>query len=154
MYSKDEVKTIKTLFWSSFKSKIEKHRSVSGRRINWLHYPSEIDHIYIRLDADKEGARFSFDIQGKDLGVRSIIWEQMYELKVVLEKEMGTDGKWLEAISNETVPEFNRIIWEITDVNLFSTADHKKITQFLMERILSFDRFYQEFKDILTNLAN
>ena len=122
--------------------------------MNWLNYPSEIPFIFIRLDADGKGARFVFDIQAKDEGIRAIIWEQMYELKAVLEAEMGTDGVWLENCSSPAVSQFNRILWERTDLSFFNPDDKKAIFAFFEDRLLHFDAFYQDFKDILTNLAN
>ena len=105
------------------------------------------------MDADAKGARLTFDIQGKDAGVRQILWEQLYELKIVLESEMGTDGVWIENASTPVVPVFNRIIWERTDLNFYKPEDHPEIINFLADRLIHFDAFYQEFKDILINLA-
>lgn len=153
MYTKEELKNIKTAFWADFKAHMSPHRSVNGRRMNWLNYPSEIDFIYIRVDADAKGARFCFDIQAKDSGVRAIIWEQMYELKTVLESEMGSEGQWIENCSSPYVAQFNRILWERTDLNFFQPTDQNAIFTFLEDRLVHFDAFYQEFKDILINLA-
>lgn len=153
MYSKEELKQLKTDFWNQFKVHMQKTRSSNGRRMNWLAYPSEVKDIYIRVDADAKGARLTFDIQGKDAGVRQILWEQLYELKTVLESEMGTDGVWIENASTPVVPVFNRIIWERTDLNFYKPEDHPEIINFLADRLIHFDAFYQEFKDILINLA-
>ncbi|WP_300666489.1 DUF4268 domain-containing protein [Fluviicola sp.] len=153
MYSKEALKQLKTDFWNQFKVKMQKTRSSNGRRMNWLAYPSEVKNIYIRVDADGKGARLTVDIQGKDEGVRQILWEQLYELKVVMESEMGTEGTWIENTSSPSVPQFNRIIWERTDLNFFNPEDHAEIQSFLADRLIHFDAFYQEFKDILINLA-
>ncbi len=153
MYSKEELKQIRTDFWNQFKVRMQKVRSSNGRRINWLSYPSEVKDIYIRVDADGKGARLTFDIQGKDAGVRQILWEQLYELKAVLEAEMGTDGIWIEHASTPVVADFNRIVWERSDLNFYKMEDHPEILNFLADRLIHFDAFYQEFKDILINLA-
>ncbi|MNJ84976.1 hypothetical protein D3C87_24400 [compost metagenome] len=153
MYSKEELKQLKTDFWNQFKVKMQKTRSSNGRRMNWLAYPSEVKNIYIRVDADNSGARLTFDIQGKDEGVRQILWEQLYELKIVMESEMGPEGIWIENASSPSVPQFNRIIWERTDLKFFNPEDHAEIQNFLADRLIHFDAFYQEFKDILINLA-
>lgn len=154
MYTREELKSIRTAFWNDFKSYMSKHKSSNGRRMNWLNYPSEVPFIFIRLDADAKGARFLFDIQAKDEGVRAIIWEQMYELKNVLEAEMGTEGVWQENCSSPAVAQFNRISWERNDLNFFNPDDKKAIFAFFEDRLVHFDVFYQDFKDILTNLAN
>lgn len=153
MYSKEELKTIRTEFWTEFKKHMQQFRSSNGRRMNWLNYPSEVDNVYVRLHADNHGIAFTFDIQGKDEGVRSILWEQMTELKTVLESEMGTDGEWLEDQSSDSVPHFSSIRWSKQGLR-FSNPKHKEeIFAFFQDRLMAFDQFYQEFKDILINLA-
>lgn len=153
MYSKEELKQLKTDFWNQFKLHMQKKRSSNGRRMNWLTYPSEVKDVYIRVDADGKGARLTFDIQGKDAGVRAILWEQLHELKIVMEQEMGTDGVWIENASTSIVSDFNRIVWERPDLNFYKIEDHPEIITFLADRLIHFDAFYQEFKDILINLA-
>ncbi|WP_341901270.1 DUF4268 domain-containing protein [Fluviicola taffensis] len=153
MYSKEEAKQLKINFWNQFKVQMQKTRSSNGRRMNWLSYPSEVKDIYIRVDADGKGARLTFDIQGKDAGVRQILWEQVTELKIVLESEMGTEGVWIENANTSVVSDFNRIIWERSDLNFYKPEDHPEIINYLADRLIHFDAFYQEFKDILINLA-
>ncbi len=154
MYKKEEIRELKTRFWAEFKSYMSRTRSAAGRNNNWINYPSEIRFIYIRVDADESGARLCFDIQAKDEGVRAIIWEQMHELKRVLEHEMGTSGVWLENCHSESVPSFNRIVWERSDLSIFREEDHPEIFAFLKDRLVHFDQFYDNFKDILINLAS
>jgi hypothetical protein len=154
MFSKEELKQYKIDFWTAFKKRMQDKRSSNGRKINWLNYPSEIPYIFIRLDANAKEARFMIDIQPKDDGIRAIIWEQLYELKVVFEAEMGTDGQWLENESSQQVAAFNRISWMLEDVNFFQENDKHKIFDFFEERLVKFDNFYQEFKDILIHLAS
>jgi len=154
MYKKEEVREIKTQFWSEFKSYMSGTRSSSGRAMNWLNYPSDIRFIYIRVDVDTTGARLYFDIQAKDEGVREIIWEQMYELKGMLEAAMGTKGQWIKDARSESVPAFNRIMWEYEGVSIFKPEDYPVIFAFLKDRLIHFDAFYQDFKDILVNLAS
>lgn len=154
MYSKEALKQLKIDFWTSFKNHMSKKRSSSGRRINWINYPSEIEFVYIRIDTDNKGARFMVDIQAKDAGVRAIIWEQLHELKAVMVSEMGDEGLWIENTFSESVPAFDRIIWERTDLSFYRPEDHPAIMAFFEDRLVRFDAFYQEFKEILINLAS
>ena len=102
MFSIEEQKQLNTEFWDRFRKKMRNHKSSNGRGINWINYPSDVKDVYIRLEADSKGVRFCFDIQQKDDGIRSIIWEQMTELKVVMETEIGKDTGW-----NESDHQFN-----------------------------------------------
>lgn len=154
MYSKEQLREIRTQFWADFKEHMRQFHSSNGRRMNWLNYPSEIDFIFIRLHADNHGIAFSYDIQGKDAGVRSIVWEQLTELKVVLESEMGTEGIWLEDVSSETVSSYSSIRWEKNGLRFSDPKDKEAIFTFFQEHLIRFDSFYQEFKDILINLTS
>lgn len=154
MFKKEELRAIRSEFWSAFKEHMKKHRSSNGRRMNWINYPSEVDFIYIRLHAEKDHVAFSVDVQPKDEGVRAIVWEQLTELKKVMEAEMGSDGFWLEETSSPAVPSFSSIRWEQNDLSLYRKEDHKAMYRFLENRLLAFDAFYQEFKDVLVNLAD
>ena len=139
MYSKEEIKEIRTTFWNDFKKHMQQHRSSNGRRMNWLNYPSEVPNVYVRLHADKDGIAFSFDIQGKDEGVRAILWEQMTELKVVFESEMGVEGEWLASTYAEAVGEFSSIRWSKPGLKFYNPNNKAEIFAFFEERLLKFD---------------
>lgn len=153
MYAKEEKQRINTQFWTGFKTFMSRTRSSNGRKMNWLNYPSDVKYIYIRLEVDEKSARFCFDIQAKDDGIRAIIWEQMGELKNLLEAAMGTEGIWIEHASSPSIPAFSRIVWERNGVSLYNYDNYEEIFHFLRDRLVHFDAFYQDFKDILVNLA-
>lgn len=154
MLSKEEKKAINQEFWSDFKTYMRPHQSSNGRRVNWLNYPTDIKCIYLRLEADKFGARINFDIQPKDKGIREIIWEQMEELKKVMTDSMNGDvGNWNFEYSTKDVDSFSRISWELEGVNYYVLADREKIFTFFKEKLIPLDTFYQNFKDILILLV-
>lgn len=154
MLSKEELKVKNTKFWSDFRRHMNHEKSVSGRQLNWINYPTEIKDIYLRMEYDHTGARLCFDIQPKNDGVRSIVWEQMEELKKVLE-----DAMKMETVFNKDSHEYNgrkisRIQWEDNTLNFFNDDDSEKAFEFFKNALLKFDGFYQEYKDILILLMN
>jgi hypothetical protein len=153
MFSKEELKKINTNFWEGFKLYMKGTKSSNGKRINWLNYPTEVKFIYLRLEADNKGARICFDIQHKHDEIRAIVYEQMTELKVVLEDAIECETIWMEdySIFDNTI---SRIQWEIKDLSLYSKNDHVKIYNFLQKTLNEFDLFYQDYKDILVALTN
>ena len=154
MLSKEERSELNTRFWTGFKKTMNSHKSSNGRVINWLNYPSDVKGIYIRMEVDTNFARLCFDIQFKDDGIRSLVWEQMGELKKVLEATMQHETFWIEhTISRENFA-FSRICWELKGVSLYNNQDTEAIYSFLRSRIIEFDSFYQEFKDIIINLVH
>ena len=141
-------------FWERFRKYMNKVRSSNGRKMNWLNYPSDVKNIFIRLQADGKGARLCFDIQPKDDSIRAIIWEQMTELKKVMEGSMSHETIWIEHLNSSEGRVFSRIMWEQNGLNFFDENDHQAIFEFLKNRLIEFDEFYQEFKEILISLTD
>jgi hypothetical protein len=154
MLTREELKEKNRQFWTDFRKYMNKVKSSNGRRMNWIGYPSDVKNIYIRLQADAKGARLCFDIQPKDQGVREIIWEQMTELKKVMENCMNYETTWLEELYNDDGRIYSRIMWELNDVNYYNDEDQIVIFEFLKNRLVEFDEFYQEYKEILISLAD
>lgn len=153
MLSPEDRKAHNTQFWSGFKLLMRQHNTKTRRGVNWLKYPTDIKDVYLRLHCDNHGAFVFFDFQFKSPSVREIVWEQMQELKVVLEKEMGTQGIWTKDLTASEGFVFDRISWENRSFNYYHQEEWKSIYIYLKERILAFDRFYQDFKDVLILLV-
>jgi hypothetical protein len=153
MFSKEEARLLNVNFWNGFEDYMGKTRSVNGRKIKWLNYPSDVKTIFVRLEADPKGVRLCFDIQHKDDALRAILWEQMTELQNVLEVATVMKAEWLE--NYRYMDQYiSRIVWERKGLNYYKPEQHMEIFQFLKERLIKFDLFYQEYKDILVALAN
>ncbi|MCO5260988.1 MAG: DUF4268 domain-containing protein [Crocinitomicaceae bacterium] len=154
MLSKEELREKNIAFWGGFKAQFKKVNSCCNKRINWLSYPTGSKELFVRLQADSRSCSLNFDIQCKDDGVREVVWEQMNELKVVLSEIMEDEGDWIE---NYTMPEgftISRIRWEQPELNYYNKEDVAKMYDFLKNKLIAFDEFYQEYNDILLNLLN
>lgn len=154
MLTREEKRQKNTEFWSEFRKYMNKYKSSNSRRINWVNYPSDVKDIHIRLQADGKGTRLCFDIQTKNEGIREIIWEQMTELKKVMENTIHYETIWLEKNEGQDGRNFSRIMWEKEGLNFYRDEDRDAIFAFLKERLIEFDEFYQEFKEILISLTD
>ena len=153
MLSKEQRKELNTNFYTGLKDYLKATKSSNGRRINWLNYPSDVKDIYVRILVDGNSAKLVFDIQPKNTSIRSIIWEQMLELKVVLERCMTVETVWIENETNEFGNSLSRIMWKLDGVSLYNPGQTDIIYDFLKNRLIEFDVFYQEFKEILITLT-
>jgi hypothetical protein len=154
MLSKEARKERNILFWAAFKEVMRKRVSTTGRRINWANYPTEVKNTYVRLISDGKLTAVCYDIQFKDEGVQAIFWEQLGELKKVMESSMNHPTKWNNSFLNAEGIKIKRISWELESANFYSDQDWPIIQQFFKERLIEFDAFYQEFKDILISLVD
>jgi hypothetical protein len=154
MLTKDQKKELNVNFWGTFKNFSRRYKSSNGKRINWVNYPSDVQDVFIRLHADSTHAKVTFDIQTRDAGVRSLLWEQMLELKKVMEEHMTIKPLWYEHQCQPDGRIISRIEWRKEHVNYLIEEDHQAIYQFFMAVLVPFDIFYQEFKEILVNLTD
>jgi hypothetical protein len=154
MLSKEERSALNTSFWTGFKKIMNAYKSSNGRAINWLNYPSDVKGVYIRMEVDNDCARLCFDMQFKDEGIQSLVWEQMGELKKIIESNMQHETLWIEMAHSKEGFNFSRICWELKGVSIYNEDNYHDIYQFLKRRIIEFDMFYQEFKDIIINLVH
>ncbi len=153
MLSKEARKERNEKFWAAFKEVMRKRVSSSGRRVNWSTYPTEVKNTYLRLICDGKLTAVCYDIQFKESGVQAIFWEQLGELKTVLESSMNYPTQWNEQFVNAEGKTIGRISWELEGVNFYNDSDWSKIHIFFKDRLIEFDAFYQEFKDILISLV-
>lgn len=152
MFSKEEKSALNHSFWDEFKNSMKKSSTQVQRRVNWLQYPTYLKHTYLRLIFDQDQAAVCYDIQFKDKEIRSLFWEQLSELKILLEQSMGSPTIWIQNLETKEGLTISRVKWQDSDLCLYKKKDWKKAQFFIKNRLLEFDKFYQEYKEILINL--
>jgi hypothetical protein len=154
MFKKEELKHIRTEFWESFRKQMEKARSASGRRKNWVNYKSNIRDIYFRMDVTGQEAYFAIDIQFQDEGIREIVWEQFMETAALLRSLIGEEMECLP--DTELAPGLvvHRLKWSKNNVSLFNPGNHEEIQSFLEEKIKGLDEFWSDFFDLFYGLCH
>ena len=154
MLNPEERKAFNSEFWGEFRLMMRRQNSKEQRGINWLHYPTHIKHVYLRMHCDNLGSAIRLDFQFKDASIREIVWEQMTELKAVLEQAMGNDGIWTRNISAPEGFLFDRIEWRNDALNYYQKEQWPAIHAWLKEKLLAFHRFYLEFSEVLILLVD
>jgi hypothetical protein len=61
---------------------------------------------------------------------------------------------WNEEFTTKEGLVIGRIYWELENANFYNDDDWEKIYSFFKKRLIEFDAFYQEFKDILIALVD
>ncbi len=154
MLSKEAKKEFNQVFWETFRKKMREHKSSNGRGINWLNYPSDVKSIFIRLEVDKKMVALNFDVQFRDPEILDLVWEQLLEMRKIMEVTMNMEGDWLQDLYLPNGQQFYRIQWKSEQWNFYDLSAHEEIYTFLESTLLKFDEFYQEFKEIVINLVH
>lgn len=152
MFSKEEKSALNHSFWKEFKDGMKKSSSQVQRRVNWLHYPTHLKYTYLRLVFDQHEAAVCYDIQFKDEEIRFLFWDQLIELKTLINQSMGVSTIWIQNLEIHNGLMISRLKWQDPSLCIHCKKDWKKAQLFFKERLLEFDVFYQEYKEILINL--
>lgn len=152
MLSKEEKSALNHLFWSDFRKVMRNTTTSSNKRINWLNYPTNLKHTYVRLLFNANEASLCYDVQFRDKDIQILFWEQLQELKTLIESSMGCPTIWLKEYENNEGLAISRLKWETTEYSLHNEKDWKPVQRFFKERLLEFDKFYYEYRDILIHL--
>ena len=151
MYSKQEVKKTRELFYTSFGKYMGKNKSIFRKRIKWVNYPTHVKHIYVRLFSDSRTAKIYIELQHKDAEIRALYFEQFKQLKSAFEDSVGS-WTWVENSLNELNLPSSRIENEIQNVNIFDKNTWSTIFHFYEENLVKFDSFWNDFKDVFKQL--
>ncbi|MEN8786611.1 MAG: DUF4268 domain-containing protein [Flavobacteriales bacterium] len=153
MYSKEESRSLRREFWTSFGVYMKKYNKVYQGKINWVNYNTKCKDIYFRLDVTKKKASFSFDLQHRDTGMRELFYEQFTELKAVINDSFENELTWVSEFETEYGTS-SRIYAELENVSVFNKNDWHDVFPFLEKNIVSAHEFWNEFSDIFTNLED
>ena len=151
MYTKQEASLIRKNFWTSFGQYMKPLPGADGQTVNWLNYKTGLKHLYFRMDADKQQAVIAIEITHPDEAVRQQYYEQLLQLKKILQQATGETWNWELDAEDEYGKPLARIGTVLKDVNLFNTQDWPAIISFLKPRIIALDEFWSLVKDGFAN---
>jgi len=152
MFTKDEKKDLTKRFWQSLEEKLTTTGKMKGRNLDWMNYPNKINHLYFRMEANEELARFCIDIQFLDDGVREVFYEQFEEFKKRLTESMPYELFWLKNYEHSNGRVISRIYSELKDVDIYDEKQWKASQQFLHDAFITFDEFWEEFGEVFRSL--
>ena len=152
MFSKEEEKAIRTEFWDTLLKKSRAHKSASGKKVNWMKYPTGMKDVYLRAEADKDGCRVCIDFQFRDAGIRELFMEQFLETKTVFENTMETQVHWLPHYTHSYKTEVARVMVENTSTNMFKKQDWEEMHEFILTHLRRADTYWIEFNELFFTL--
>lgn len=152
MFTKDEEKALRSAFWGSLTTKAQKHRSSTGRRINWFKYPTGLNDIYIRTEVDQKGCRVCIDLQFKNEGIRELFYEQFLETKTVFENTMISPVIWNPTHEHSYGTEVARISIENNTTNLYKQEDWTEMQDFIVTHLRRIDTYWEDFGELYKTL--
>jgi Domain of unknown function (DUF4268) len=145
MYSKQEAAQLRQEFWTTFGQYMSPILSADGERVNWINYKTGEKDLSFKMEADNRHAIIAVELSQKDLGIQEIYFEQLAELKKLMESALGEPWIWARKVSDpQTGRVVSRVYRELYPVNLFRKDDWPVLISFFKERLLGLDRFWND----------
>lgn len=153
MFQREELKAIRTEFWTVFGNIMKHQFSETGIRVRWTNYRTGVKDFYFRLDADGKKAAVYIDFQHADPEIRNLFWEQMEEYKTYFHSAMESEWNWEESIYLPDGREISRISKEIKDVSLFDKNTWPTIFEFFKTEMIRLDSFWSDVRLVFIELS-
>ncbi|MBQ0788784.1 MAG: DUF4268 domain-containing protein [Oceanihabitans sp.] len=140
MYSKEESRQIKQLFWTSFGKSFPR---------KWLLYNTKIKGFTFKFHFDNKTALVALDLED-DLENRITYWEKLQSLKSILHNEYLADAIFEEEYFLENGKEISRIYVPLDKkVSIHNKNTWQEVMVFFNENMHQFEAFFEEYQDII-----
>ena len=152
MLSKQDKKQLNTDFYTALGLMMQGDYSATGKRIRWTNYKTGIRNMYVRMETTGKGASFALDLQHRDEGLRQLFWEQLTELKALMQDAMGDDLVWHEAYHKMDGTVISRVEKTLETGSIYDKSTWPELLGFLKAQLIAFDAFWADVYDIFEQL--
>ena len=146
MYSKHDAAILKQEFWTTFGLYMNPVLSSEGEKINWVNYKTGEKGLRFKMHADGRSAFIGIVLIHKDAGVRELYYQQLLEVKHIMESIIPGPWQWLLNAQDENDQAISIVYDEIEGVSIFKKEDWPKLISFFKPRIVALDEFWNMVK--------
>lgn len=145
MYSKEEAKDIRKLYWDKFKSWSGRKRIRKGKKGKWLMNETGIKQLRLKFHFDHEQALVAIEIDTRNLEKRFELWNKLESLKKRMEEEISFALEWTieyPISENKTV---SRVYTRMTDVSIYKKECWKEVNDFFYTKMSALEDFLLKY---------
>lgn len=142
MFSKEESKQIRQLFWTSFGKSFPR---------DWILYDTKIKGFSFKFHFDVKTALVALDLED-DLENRIKYWDKLQSLKSILLNEYLPDAIFDEEYFLDNGKEISRIYVPFTQkASIHNKNSWQEVMLFFNDVMPKFEAFFREYEDILVD---
>jgi len=140
MFSKEESRQIKQLFWTSFGKSFPR---------KWTLYNTKIKGLSFKFHFDNKKALVALDLED-DLENRITYWEKLQSLKSIIHNEYLPEAIFKEEYFLDNGKEISRIYIPLEKkVSIHNKNTWQEVMVFFNENMHQFESFFEEYKDFI-----
>ena len=149
MFSKEEVKQLRSDFWDAFEAYCKKDPAFRGKKQLWLLNNSGIKNINLMFEVDRKKASVNIEIAHKNEGRRLEIFEWVHSYKVIIEEGLEGELVWDYLYTRDNGKEVGRIYTQIDNVDMYKRKDWPTIFEFFKTKMSILEYNFIEIRDFL-----
>jgi len=150
MYSKDEIKELRLVFWQHFKSYSEAHPALNYKKKRWILNETQIRGVALRFELERINAKVILELQNKQEDRRLQIFEILEHYEVVLEEGFENGLIWEFFHQREdNLQEVCRIYTQLENVDWHNQNQWPIIYDFFIKNMLQMEENFLMVKEMV-----
>ncbi len=93
----------------------------------------------------------SLDVEHPDLEVRIALWEKIVSLRSILKEEFLSSSTFEDCFLLENGKELSRVYVVLNQVSIHNKNTWRETMVFLNQSMISFERFFYEYQEMLSD---
>lgn len=151
MYSKEELKNLKTEFWESFAAFCDVQPFLYHRKKMWMLYDTKVKCVELKFDVTRKGAKVMLEISHRDDIARLEMYERIALHKVTLEEGFNGQLIWDEFAETEHSKPVSRIYVEKNELDFHRRSHWGELFRFMADNMFLLENNFIEIKDYLAD---
>ena len=149
MFTKEEIKKIRSEFWNQFKKWSAGLRSKNGKKGRWIMNDTGVKQVKLKFHFDDKIALTGIEIDTRNIEKRTELWEKFLSLKKMLDERTDFPVQWEKEYILDNQKTVSRIYSQLDSVSIYKKEDWKKVNQFFYKTMTHYENFFLEFCDYI-----
>lgn len=152
MYSKDESKELRTLFWHEFQRYSSPKRRAVDLPKRWMLDKTGIKAVSLKFEIDRQCATVGLEIYASDVDRHQAFYHKFVSLQNLLEAELPHKLIWEDLYTNSVGKEVSRIYRQLDGVDIFRRSCWEEVFLFFLETMLPLELFFIEYREFIKDV--
>ncbi|MBR8535004.1 DUF4268 domain-containing protein [Carboxylicivirga sediminis] len=149
MFSKEEAKQIRQLFWHKLENRTRRIPGQKGKKIKWLFDDTGIKGVDLRFDINRERAIVALEINHRSEERRLKLYEKLEACKSIFESTYGGTLEWDYLYTKDEGRDVCRVYEELAPADLYQQEQWPDVMKFMIDRMIRLEKAFLEVKDFL-----
>lgn len=149
MFSKEEAKEIRQLFWHKLENRTRRLPGQKGKKIKWIFDETGIKGLDLRFDINRERAIVALEINHRNEDRRLQLYEKLEACKNIFETEYGSPLVWDYLYTKTEGRDVCRVYEELAPADMYRQEQWPEVMKFMIDRMIRLEKAFLEVKDFL-----